>query len=63
MATWDEIQAERLADVLEKQALHRRLVAARDAGHVPDLDDVTAAAELHASPYRDFDRINASDDY
>jgi hypothetical protein len=63
VATWEEIEAARLAEVLERQALHRRLAAARQAGMTPDVDDVLAAIDEHASPYRDFDRINARDDY
>ena len=63
MASWEEIEKVRLAEVLEKQALHRRLVAARKAGVEPDPADVEAAEKLNASPYRDFDRVNARDDY
>jgi hypothetical protein len=63
LATWEEIEAARLAEVLERQALHRRLLAAREAGVVPEPDDVVAAIDEHASPYRDLDRINARDDY
>lgn len=63
MATWEEIEAARLAEVIEQQELHRRLVAAREAGREPDPEDVEAAAMLNASPYRHFDRINARDDY
>lgn len=62
-STWDEIAAARLAEVLEAQALHRRLCAAREAGVAPDPDDVEAAAILNASPYARFDRVNARDDY
>lgn len=61
MVTWDEIAAARLAEVQEKQALHRRLLKAREAGMTPDVDDTLAAAD-HASEYQLFDRVNASDD-
>ncbi|MGH3366841.1 MAG: hypothetical protein ACRDOY_06535 [Nocardioidaceae bacterium] len=63
MATWDEISRVRHQEVLEKQALHRRLRAAEEAGVEPDPDDVAAAAKFNESPYRYFDRVYARDDY
>ena len=62
MTTWDEAEAQRcLAEAQAKQAVHRRLLQARDAGVDADPADVAAAADWNASPYRDFDRVNASD--
>ena len=63
MSTWEEIAAARHQEVLEKQALHHRLLAAKRDGMEPDPADVEAAAELNASPYANFDRVNARDDY
>ena len=63
MSTWEEIEAARLADVLEEQALHRRLLAAQEAGEEPDSADAEAAARLNSSPFRYFDRVNARDEY
>ncbi len=60
--SWHEDEAARcLAEVQEKQAVHRRLIAARNAGVEPDPADVAAAARWNASPYRDYDRVNAPD--
>jgi hypothetical protein len=63
MATWQEIEAARLAEVQEQQALHRRLLAARRAGVEPEPADVEAAEKLNASRFRRFDRVNARDEY
>jgi hypothetical protein len=63
MTTWQEIEAARLAEVQEQQALHRRLLAARQAGLEPDPADVEAAEKLNASPFQHFDRVNARDEY
>jgi hypothetical protein len=46
MTTWDEAEAQRcLAEAQAKQAVHRRLLQARDAGVDPDPADVAAAAD------------------
>jgi hypothetical protein len=63
MSTWDEIAAARHQEVLEKQALHRRLAAAKRDGVEPDPADVEEAERLNASPYAYFDRVNARDEY
>jgi hypothetical protein len=63
VATWEEISRVRHQEVLEKQALHRRLRAAKEDGVEPDPADVEAAARLNESPYSHFDRVNARDDY
>lgn len=61
MATYDE-DGTLLRLVQEKQALHRRLMRAKRNGVEPDPADVEAAAQLNASPYAGFDRVNAPDE-
>jgi hypothetical protein len=62
MPTRDEVEAELLASVQATQALHRRLVAAREACMEPDPDDVAEAQRLSESPYAYFDRVNVPDE-
>jgi hypothetical protein len=63
MATWDEIQQARLADVLELQKVHRRLLVAKETGIEPDPADVEIARSVAATGYGGIDRVNARDDY
>ncbi|GAA1164553.1 hypothetical protein GCM10009630_73150 [Kribbella jejuensis] len=63
MATWDEIAEARLADVLELQKVHKRLLAAREQGIEPDPHDVEIARSVAATGYGGIDRVNARDDY
>ncbi|MEU8223442.1 hypothetical protein [Kribbella sp. NPDC048915] len=63
MATWDEIAEARLADVLELQKVHKRLLAARVQGIEPDPHDVEIARSVAATGYGGIDRVNARDDY
>jgi hypothetical protein len=50
-------------DPVEMQALHRRLLAAKDRGEEPDPADVEMAARVMASPYAMFDRPWARDEW
>jgi hypothetical protein len=64
MTDWfEEEAARRLAEAQAKQDVHRRLLEACQAGVEPAAADVAAAAAWNSSPYRDFDRVNAPDDY
>lgn len=63
MATWEEIQEARLRDALELQAVHRRLVAAKERGIEPDPADVEVARSVRATGLGSIDRVNARDDY
>ncbi|MFC6152048.1 hypothetical protein [Mumia xiangluensis] len=63
MATWDEIAEARLADVLELQKVHKRLLAAREQKIEPDPHDVEIARSVAATGYGGIDRVNARDDY
>jgi phosphoribosylaminoimidazole-succinocarboxamide synthase len=63
VATWDEIQALRLADVREMQALHRRLSENHKFGLEPDSADAAALRQLEDSPFRYYDRAWAPDDF
>ncbi|MEV0283951.1 hypothetical protein AB0H36_07485 [Kribbella sp. NPDC050820] len=63
MATWDEIQEARLADVLELQKVHKRLLAANERGIEPDPHDTEIARSVAATGYGGIDRVNARDDY
>lgn len=47
----------------EVQALHRRLLAARDAGVDPDLADIEAADKINADPLARLDRSWAPDEH
>lgn len=58
-----EYEAAGVAHVQAIQALHRRILAAKDAGLEPDPADLEAAAAYNASQYSGFDRINRPDDY
>lgn len=60
--TNNEYEAAGIAHVQAIQALHRRILAAKDAGIEPDPADLEAAAAYNASGYRDFDRVNAPDE-
>jgi len=44
------------------QAVHRRLLAARDKGVDPDPADIAAAKEINADPLAGFDRSWAPDE-
>ena len=50
-------------DPREVQALHRRLLAAKDRGEEPDPADVALAARVMASPYALRDRPWARDEW
>lgn len=63
MATWEEIQEARLRDVLEVQAVHHRLLAAKEQGIEPDPADVEVARSVKATGLGTIDRVNARDDY
>jgi phosphoribosylaminoimidazole-succinocarboxamide synthase len=63
VATWDEIQALRLDDVRETQALHRRLLENQKFGLEPDSADVAASQKLKDSPFQYYDRPWAPDEY
>ncbi|GAA0622011.1 hypothetical protein HPO96_28635 [Kribbella sandramycini] len=63
MSTWEEIQEARLADVLELQKVHKRLLAAKEQGTAPDPADVEIARSVAATGYGGVDRINAPDEY
>jgi hypothetical protein len=47
----------------ELQALHRRLLAAKEAGVEPDPADVAMRDQAMASPYANFDRAWARDEW
>ena len=49
-------------DPAEVQALHRRLLAAKDAGVDPDPDDLALKERVMASPFAMYDRAWASDE-
>jgi len=59
---WEEIQAVHLKNVQNAQAVHRRILAAKDAGEEPDPEDLAYAAAYNASPYAGFDRVTAPDE-
>jgi len=63
VANWEEIQEARLRDVLELQAVHHRLLAAKTQGTVPDPADVEVARSVKATGLGSIDRVNARDDY
>ena len=63
MATWEEIQEARLREVLELQAVHHRLLAAKEQGVEPDPADVELARSVKATGLGGIDRVNARDDY
>jgi hypothetical protein len=63
MTTWDEIEQARLAEVLELQKVHKRLVAAKAQGVEPDPADAEVARSVAATGYGGIDRVNAPDDY
>ena len=63
VATGDEIQALRLADVQETQALHRRLLENDRFGLDLDSADMAAAQKLKDSPFRYYDRPWAPDEF
>lgn len=46
----------------EMQALHRRMVAAKEAGREPSSEDAAMAEEVMASPFARFDRPWRADD-
>lgn len=48
--------------VQQAQAVHRRILAAKDAGEDPDSADLEFAAAYNALPYAGFDRVSARDD-
>lgn len=50
-------------DPAEVQAVHRRLLAAREQGVEPDAADVEMQRKIMQSPYWMFDRPWAPDDY
>lgn len=49
-------------DPREMQAVHRRILAAKDRGEEPAAEDLAYAARVNASPYSKFDRAWRSDD-
>lgn len=49
-------------DPREMQAVHRRILAAKDRGEEPTPEDLAYAARVNASPYSKFDRAWRSDD-
>jgi phosphoribosylaminoimidazole-succinocarboxamide synthase len=63
VATWDEIQALRLADVQEAQAWHRRMLENKKYGLEPDSADAAVLKRLKESPFRYYDRPWAPDEY
>jgi hypothetical protein len=63
VATWEEIQEARLQEVLEVQAVHHRLLAAKDRGIDPDPADLEVARSVKATGLGGIDRVNARDDY
>ena len=50
-------------DPKEVQALHRRLLAAKDRGEEPDPADAEMASRVMASPFAMFDRPWARDEW
>lgn len=55
-------QPSRPLSAAEVQALHLRLLAARDKGVDPDPADIAAAKEIDANPLAGFDRAWAPDE-
>lgn len=49
-------------DPREMQAVHRRILAAKERGEEPTPEDAAYAARVNASPYSKFDRAWRSDD-
>jgi hypothetical protein len=62
VATWEEIQAARLSEVLDLQKVHHRLLAAKEQGMEPDPADIEVARSVAATGCST-DRVNARDDY
>ena len=56
-------EAPAVFDPAEVQAVHRRLLAAKEQGIDPAPDDVEMNRRIMASPYWQFDRPWAPDDY
>ncbi|GAA1559710.1 hypothetical protein GCM10009789_11340 [Kribbella sancticallisti] len=63
MATWEEIQEARLSEVLQLQAVHHRLLAAKAQGIEADPADIEVARSVKATGLGGIDRVNARDDY
>ena len=63
MATWEEIQEARMQEVLEVQAVHHRLLAAKEQGIDPEPSDLEVARSVKATGLGGIDRVNARDDY
>jgi hypothetical protein len=56
-------EAPAVFDPAEVQAVHRRLLAAKELGIDPRPEDVEMNERIMASPYWQFDRPWAPDDY
>jgi len=63
MPTWEEIQEESLARVLELQAAVQRIRTAQEAGQTPDRVDVDLVAPMVAYRGGNLDRLWATEDY
>jgi hypothetical protein len=63
MTTQHDPERPEIFDPAEVQALHRRLLAAKDRGEEPDPADAEMAARVMASPYAMFDRPWARDEW